>query len=175
VKTLNLLRHTKSSWSEPSLADHDRPLTKRGRRAAAAMGRHLVAANIVPDLVLCSTALRTRQTLDLILPAIKPPKIILDRQLYEASQRRLLDYLRDLPDGADSVLLIGHNPGLHTLALILAQPDTAAKLPPRLAKFPTGALASFRLAGRWQKLRPHGAEVTGFVTPAKIDAAGKPA
>lgn len=168
MTSLHLLRHAKSSWSEPGLADHERPLTRRGRRAAQAIARHLVDANIVPDLVLCSTALRTRQTLDLILPAIKPPKIILDRQLYEASERRLLDYLRELPDGAESVLLIGHNPGLQALALVLAHPDSAGALPPRLGKFPTGALASFRVGVRWPKLRPRCAEVIGFVTPQQL-------
>lgn len=168
MKTLHLLRHGKSSWSEPGIADHERPLTRRGRRAAQAIARHLVDANIVPDLVLCSTALRTRQTLDLILPSIKPPKIIIDRQLYEASERRLLDYLRELPDGAESVLLIGHNPGLQSLALTLAGRNSAGAPPETLGKFPTGALASFKIDGRWPKLRAHSAEVTGFVTPQQL-------
>ena len=168
MKTLHLLRHAKSSWSEPGLPDHERPLNRRGRRAGQAIGRHLVDANIVPDLVLCSTSLRTRQTLDLILPAIKPPKIVLDRQLYEASAARLLDYLKELPEAAEVVLLIGHNPGLHELALSLAAPTTVGALPPRLAKFPTGALASFQIAGRWAKLRAQGAAVSGYLTPHQL-------
>lgn len=165
MKTLHLLRHAKSSWTEPGLADHDRPLNGRGRRAAVAVAQHLVDANILPDLVLCSTALRTRQTLDLILPAIKPPKIVLDRQLYDAGFERLLDYLRGLPDEAESILLIGHNPGVHALALMLAHPQSAARLPSHDDKFPTAALASFHIAGRWPKLRPHRAAVMAFVTP----------
>lgn len=168
MKAIHLLRHAKSSWSEPGLADHDRPLSGRGRRAAELMARHLADANIVPDLVLCSTALRAHQTLDLILPAIKPPKIILDRQLYDAGERQMLDYLRDLPDGADAVLLIGHNPGLQLLAATLAKPESSVALPARGDKFPTAALASLRFAGPWPKLQAHRAALTAFVMPRDI-------
>lgn len=173
MRTLHLLRHAKSSWSDPGLADHDRPLSGRGRRAAGLVARHFVDANIVPDLVLCSTALRAHQTLDLILPAIKPPKIILDRQLYDAGERQMLDYLRGLPEGAEAVLLIGHNPGLHLLAATLAQPDSSAALPARGGKFPTAALASFRFAGPWPTLQARRAALAAFVTPRDIDPDGR--
>lgn len=168
VKAIHLLRHAKSSWSEPGLADHDRPLSGRGRRAAGVVARYLADANIMPDLVLCSTALRAHQTLDLILPAIKPPKIIIDRELYDAGERLLLDYIRDLPDAVEAVLLIGHNPGLQLLAMTLAQPGSKTALPEQDGKFPTAALASFQFAGSWPTLQPHRAALTAFITPRDI-------
>jgi phosphohistidine phosphatase len=89
MKTLHLLRHAKSSWKDPGLDDHDRPLSKRGRETAGAIAAYLRRAKIAPDLVICSTAVRARQTLDPIAKAIKPPKVILERELYEVAQGKI--------------------------------------------------------------------------------------
>jgi phosphohistidine phosphatase len=170
MKTVHLLRHAKSSWKDPALDDHDRPLAKRGRAAAKTVAAYLKRRGIVPDLVVCSTATRARQTFKPIAKAIKPPEIVLEDGVYAVPERALLRYLRALPERAGSVLLIGHNPGLHALALALADAASRRRLPPADGKFPTGALASFRFAGRWKELRPGSAALAGFATPKEMAA-----
>jgi Histidine phosphatase superfamily (branch 1) len=108
MKSLHLLRHAKSSWKDPGLNDHDRPLSKRGRQTAKMMAAYLRRAKIAPDLVICSTAMRARQTLDPIAKAKKPPKVVLEREIYGGAQGALWEQLWNLPESAKSVLLIGH-------------------------------------------------------------------
>jgi phosphohistidine phosphatase SixA len=110
-KRLYLLRHAKSSWKQPELADHDRPLASRGRRAAKAIARHLRERQIAPELVLCSTARRARETLERIEPALATAAVRREPQLYRASADVLFERLRTVPDDVASVMLIGHNPG----------------------------------------------------------------
>ncbi|HUI21228.1 MAG TPA: phosphohistidine phosphatase SixA [Methylocella sp.] len=168
MKFLYLLRHAKSNWQDPALSDHDRPLSKRGQRAAKIMAAYLKRSKIAPDLVICSTALRAQQTLDPIAKAIDPPKVILEREIYRGTQETLQEQLRDLPESVKSVLLIGHNPALHDLARELAKDDLNQLLPSDGEKFPTGAMASFRFDGAWKGLEPHGAALVSFVTPKAI-------
>ena len=113
-KRLALVRHAKSSWADPALADHDRPLNARGRRAAALVGEHLRAEGMEPDLVLCSSATRARQTLELfeLAPATD---IVIEDQLYGAAARELLVRMRRIPARVGSAMVIGHNPGLEEL------------------------------------------------------------
>ena len=165
MKTLHLLRHAKSSWKDPGLDDHDRPLSKRGRETARGIAAYLRRAKIVPDLVICSTAVRARQTLDPIAKAIKPPKVVLEKRIYEVAREKIWKHLWRLPKSADCVLLIGHNPGLHDLALSLADADSGELVPPRGGKFPTGAMASFRFDGAWKALQPHSAMFFSYATP----------
>jgi phosphohistidine phosphatase len=132
MRRLYLLRHANSSWDDETLADHDRPLSARGRRAADAIGRYLREHGIEPELVLCSSSARTRETLARIGLSGE-----LERDLYGASASELLARLRALPPSLESVLLIGHNPGMHDLALALTGE-------PR-DKYPTGALAVIEL------------------------------
>jgi phosphohistidine phosphatase len=172
LRTLHLLRHAKSSWDEPGLDDHDRPLAKRGRTAARALAAHLATLGLAPELVLCSTAARARQTLDLLMPPLRPGKVILDRAIYDAGERRLLKYLRALDDAVGSVLLIGHNPALQDLACALVDPDSARGLPPLQGKFPTGAFASFGFKTGWAALAPQGAVLLGYVAPRDLPPAG---
>src|ERR1700730_16542785 len=139
MKSLHLLRHAKSSWKDPGLNDHDRPLSKRGRQTAKMMAAYLRRAKIAPDLVICSTAMRARQTLNPIAKAKKPPKVVLEREIYGGAQRALWEQLWNLPESAKSVLLIGHNPALQDLALELAQTDKL--LPFAGEEFPTCAMA----------------------------------
>jgi phosphohistidine phosphatase len=168
MKSLHLLRHAKSSWKDPGLNDHDRPLSKRGRQTAKMMAAYLKRAKIAPDLVICSTAMRARQTLDPIAKAKKPPKVVLERDIYGGEQRALWEQLR--PESAKSVLLIGHNPALNDLALELAHADLNKLLESAGGKFPTGAMASFRYDGAWKALEPYGAVLTSYTTPKAIAA-----
>jgi phosphohistidine phosphatase len=167
VKQLFLLRHAKSSWDDPGLNDHDRPLAPRGQRAAKLIARHLREQQVEPELVLCSSAQRTRETLERIADALgEEPSIQIERELYGASDRRLLERLRAVDSGVRSVLLIGHNPGLEQLALGLA--GGGEQLPAVRRKYPTGALATLELAGHWRELGAASAELTAYVTPKQL-------
>jgi phosphohistidine phosphatase len=167
VKRIYVLRHAKSSWKDASLADHDRPLAGRGRRAAKAMRAHLRAEHIDPDLVLCSTAARARETLARIEPALGRQEVKVERALYGASADALITRLRRLPAKCDSVLLIGHNPGLQDLVLTLslAGPERDAVA----VKFPTAALATLEAPiDGWRELKPGATELSAFVRPRDL-------
>jgi phosphohistidine phosphatase len=169
MNSLHLLRHAKSSWNDSSLNDHERPLSKRGRQTAKMMAVCLRRAKITPDLVICSTAVRAQQTLDPIIKAMKkPPKIVLVRGIHEGAQQTLWEQLWNLPESAKTVLLIGHNPALHNLALELAHADLDTPLPSADEKFPTGAMASFRFDGAWKALEPHRAFLASYITPKTV-------
>jgi len=167
-KHLYLLRHAKSSWDQPDLADHDRPLAKRGRRAAQALARHLGEQEIAPELVLCSTARRARETLERIEPALATPAVRYRRALYGASASTLLECVRGLPDEVASVMLIGHNPGIEELTLSLAGPAGARRI--LGSKYPTAALAILAVPGvSWRDLDPGEAELIAFVRPRDLE------
>jgi phosphohistidine phosphatase len=167
VKHLYLLRHAKSSWKDATLADHDRPLSGRGRRAAKAVGRHMRADGIEPQLVLCSSALRARETLARIEPALGRGAVKVERQLYASSATALMARLRRLPGSVDSVLIIGHNPGVQELTLALAASPPASLG----AKYPTGALATLELRiDSWGTLDVGCGELIGFVRPRDLEA-----
>jgi phosphohistidine phosphatase len=162
---LHLLRHAKSSWKEGG-EDHERPLSRRGREAARRIGRGLPEATGPLDLVLCSSAHRARETLDLVLAAFAPrPHILIEGGLYLASRERLLERLRRLGEEDGNVLLIGHNPALFELALALAEPDAPAFAALFGSKFPTAARASFRVATRWATLGQPRPALVAYVAP----------
>lgn len=175
MKTLLLLRHAKSSWDDISLEDHDRPLSKRGRRTAEAVASFLVAELPKVDLVLGSTARRVWETLDPMLAIMKPARIVLERKLYMARPNALLERLRRLDESMETVLVVGHNPGLHEFALALGEPSALEQLPPVTDKFPTGAFASFGIATTWRRLAPGAAKFLGYKAPrdASAPAGGK--
>ncbi len=164
MKTLYILRHAKAAPEDPE-GDSERPLMKRGRKAAAAMGAYLARLKPPPRLVLCSTSLRTRETLEEVLPALHPaPQTVFEDALYLAGTSRLLERLQHLPEEAQSVLLIGHNPGLHQLAAALA-----SDADPLADGFPTAALAVLRIPGScWSGLRPHQAKLVDYQTPKSL-------
>jgi phosphohistidine phosphatase len=113
MKTLYLLRHAKSSWKDDTLLDIERPLNKRGRKAAETMGAFLRKKKIIPDLVLCSTAVRARQTTEIVLEVAKlSPDIHFEDGIYEADPTRLLELVRQIEKSKKAVLLVGHNPRL---------------------------------------------------------------
>jgi len=137
---------------------------KRGHKAAAAMGEYLATLKPAPALVLCSTALRTRETLDRLAPSLHgAPRILFEEALYLASARQLLERLQRLPESVHSVLLIGHNPGLHQLAMTLASESNGLA-----ESFPTAALAVLRIAESWAELHPRRAKLIDYRTPKSL-------
>jgi phosphohistidine phosphatase len=168
MRRVYLLRHAKSSWKDGSLADRERPLAGRGRKAARAMAGHLEDEGIRPDLVLCSPARRTRETLERIEDALGDGiEARFEDALYGATEATLLRCLNALPDEVDSVMLIGHNPGLEDLAMALA--SQGAELDRLREKFPTAALATIDLpADRWSAVERGRGELVAFVRPRDL-------
>ena len=168
LSELYLLRHAKAVPAEDGGADRERPLEPRGRKAAQAMGAWIGEHHLVPDLVLCSPSLRTRQTLDIITPGFdRPPKIVLEEALYLASADRLLARIRRVAASFDGVLLVGHNPAFHELALFLAE-STSGPLVARLGGFPTGAMARFEVSIPWSALGRRTARLAGVINPKEL-------
>jgi len=169
---LHLLRHAKSSRDD-SVEDRERRLSRRGRDDARAVGRTLPLALGGLDLVLCSSALRTRETAELALADVAShPEILFEDGLYLAGPAALLRRLTALDEIAGSVLLIGHNPGLHELALALALPEGKAYRALAQGKFPTTVRASFAIESPWSQLGKARHRLTDYVTVKSLDAEG---
>ncbi len=189
LRQLLLLRHAKSLWDDPKLSDHARPLNARGRASARAMREVMRDLGLSPDVVLVSSARRTLQTLECLGPWQELPLIEPLDALYLASARSMLEVVNDITDTVRSVLLIGHNPGLHELAMILAGAQAFAQVMPstqtptsepasfgtdnhmleRLAEgYPTGALAEFSVAGPWHQLGEGGGRLVRFLAPRDL-------
>jgi len=162
-KRLVLVRHAKSSWADPDIIDHDRPLNARGRRAAPLVGRHLRQAGLRPDLVLCSSATRARQTLELL--RIRPGgEVLVEDQLYGAGASELLTRLGKVPAAIGTVLLIGHSPGIEELARLLIVDGDAL-----IETFPTCAVADLLLPIRtWKELDSGVGRLHAFVIPRDL-------
>jgi len=162
-----VLRHAKSDWGQPGLADHDRPLAPRGRRAAGLLAAHLAKEEVAPDVVLCSTARRARETFELVQDALPASTtVFFERRLYGAASDELRARLHEVPDGDPSVMVVGHNPGLQDLVLELA-PAADPELVSRVeAKFPTAAFAAVDLdVDRWTGVHPGTGRLVAYVTP----------
>jgi phosphohistidine phosphatase len=175
---LFLLRHAKSDWTNAEGAlDHDRKLAPRGRKAAAALARYFRENGLTPQIILCSTSARTRETVKLILPAFaKAPRVRYLRSLYLTEWKVMLAAIRKMPASARSVLLVGHNPGIEELALALMRaPKTEAErgAERRLRKkYPTGALAILEFDGpSWAQILPGRGRLLRFVRPKDLQAA----
>ena len=154
-RTLHLLRHAKSSWDDPAATDHERPLAPRGRRAAAAIAGHLRDERIAPALVLCSSAVRTRQTLARVSAGFDPGcdvRIEIEGALYDVSAAELLTRIRRVADDVGSVMLIGHEPAIGELALTLAGPGSDAGAAGAAAgEVPDRGAGHVRLPGRLER------------------------
>jgi phosphohistidine phosphatase len=169
---LHMLRHAKSSWKD-DVEDHQRPLNRRGREAARLVGRHLPAAIGGVDLVLCSSAARTRETLDLALAGFPTqPRCMIENELYLADRAKLLDRLQRLGEADVDVLLIGHNPGLHELAIGLAEPDTPRSRALAAGKFPTAARVTFHILTPWSALGSSRHRLVDYVTAGSLSGGG---
>ncbi|GAA0572589.1 histidine phosphatase family protein [Craurococcus roseus] len=174
MRQLLLLRHAKSSWDDPGLSDHARPLNARGRRAASAMAGAMRDLGLQPDLVLVSSARRTLQTLEALTPFEDNALVEPMDALYLASASQLMDAVRKTPETVRSLLLIGHNPGLHELAVALAGEAAAVRggkgsAAGRLAEaYPTGALAEFTVGVPWRAVAPGSGRLVRFLSPRDL-------
>jgi phosphohistidine phosphatase len=166
---LLLLRHAKSRWDDPGLKDFDRPLAARGREAAVRMGAYMAQQGLTPDLILASSAVRARQTLELVRPHLGNPTTQFADALYLATPAALLQRLRKLGADAETVLLIGHNPGLHSLAVTLSGSGEKKRLEALGGKFPTAALAVLTFKERdWSEITAAGGRLCDFMTPKRL-------
>ena len=170
-RRLVLLRHAKSSWSDPGLADSERPLAPRGEKSAGTMGAQLVKRKLTPDRVLCSTAKRSRETWNGIRPLLaNPPEEVFEPDLYLAEPATLQGRITQTPARVSTLLVIGHNPGLQLYAAALAariDPDLAESI---RAKFPTAALLAVGFAGEeWASLTTAPLQLLAFDTPRQLE------
>lgn len=164
ARRLVLMRHAKSDW--PDVPDHERPLAARGRRDAPRVGRWLRRSEWPPDAVVCSTAVRARQTWELVAPELGvAPAVRLEPRVYEATALALLMLVRELPGSARTALIVGHNPGIAELAAGLAGPDGE-----RLHRFPTAAVAVLEAEREWADAAAGEAKLRAFVTPGELRA-----
>lgn len=171
MKTLLLLRHAKSSWSNPAARDHDRRLTTRGHQAATSMGGLLRQHGLVPELAVISPARRARETWERVLPELRAaPEAKTEDRLYMAEPPTLLRIVHDVPASADTVLLIGHNPGLERFAAQLAGSAEGDARQRMAKKFPTAALAVLRFdLANWAGVKPSSGRLDAFFTPRETD------
>lgn len=167
-RRLVVVRHAKSAW--PDLPDHDRPLAKRGRRDAPRAGAWLRNAGHIPDLVLCSTARRARETWQLAAETLGvSPPVRYEARLYGADLAALLAVIAEQPADAATLLVVGHDPSVQQLTLHLAKDrtgDAIGELVDRVrTKFPTCAIAVLAISGPWTELDQGSARLTNFVLP----------
>ena len=173
MRRLLLLRHAKSSWSEPGGRDHDRPLNRRGQEAAPRIGAYLARHGLIPDGILCSTARRARETWDLVAAeASAAPPATFTEKLYDASPRVLVDVFRGANPKAASLLVVGHNPGLQEVATALIASGDLEDRERLREKLPTAGLVVIDFAvDEWIKLHPHAGRLDRFVAPRWLDTA----
>lgn len=169
--TLMLLRHAKSSHAEGQMGDHDRPLSDRGRRDAPRIARYLESSRLKPDMVLCSTAVRARQTLEPILSIWPDIPVSFEDGLYLCTTEDAIRQLRAVTD-ANRVLLVGHNPTMEDLVgqLFDRKLDHQASLPTVFRKYPTGTLTELLIhKPSWADLTTSCAQIIRFVPPRTLD------
>lgn len=174
---LILLRHAKSDWPH-GVADHDRPLAARGRKAAPLMAAYLAEEGLIPDLALVSSARRTQETWALVAPVLakakasssQPDGIPMETEprIYEARVEILLTVLRGIRDDVRTLLVVGHNPGMAELTLLLSGGGDSHQLAELQRKFPTAALSVVGFTGRWSDLAPFKGRLDRFVTPKSL-------
>jgi phosphohistidine phosphatase len=171
MKILTLLRHAKSGWDDPVARDFDRPLNKRGRRAALTIGRAMRAEGMEFDAIIASPAARVVETLRDIAEgygrALEPRH---DQDLYLASPAVLLEHVQRADDGAQRLLVVGHNPGLEQLAIMLSGSDRSGKLSELADKYPTATVAVIEFdVGSWADVGKGGGALVRFIRPRDLD------
>jgi len=163
MKRLALIRHAKSSWKDASLADHDRPLAKRGKRDAPEMARRFAEGGFAPELVVSSSAKRARKTAKHVIGALERSEIFVDERIYMASSGDLLAYLRAFDDGKTAVAIVGHNPGLTDFCELLSGAG--------ISNIPTSGVVQLELdVDRWSDAAAGCAKVVDFDYPKKLAA-----
>lgn len=171
MKILTLLRHAKSTWDDPVARDFDRPLNRRGRKAAVTVGKALRDEGMEFDAVIASPAVRVVETLQDIAEgygrALEP---VNDADLYLASPAVLLDRIQHVDDSAQRLLVVGHNPGLEQLATLLSGSDSSGLLGELETKYPTATLAVIEFAvDRWADVAKGAGTLTRFIRPRDLD------
>ena len=168
--TLSLLRHAKSSWDNPGIQDFDRPLNDRGREAAPRMGAFMAGNGIVPELILCSPSVRTRQTLELVLPHFAPaPTVAYEDAIYLGAPSVFLRRVRKVEAKVTHVMIVAHDPGLHHLATDLSGSGDSDLLDLLAKKFPTAGLAVIVFDGKaWSKVRSGAGRLQVFMAPKRL-------
>ena len=173
MKTLILLRHAKSGWDDPVERDFDRPLNKKGHRAAGTVGRTLRAFDYHFDLVMASPAMRVKETIASVEEGFgEQLEPHYDRRVYLASVNTLMDVIHGAPDSADTLLLVGHNPGMEELVFLLV-PDRENDLERDKVeqKYPTAAVAEIRLdIDHWREASADSGHLIRFIRPRDLDA-----
>ncbi len=164
-RSIVLLRHAKADW--PDVADHERPLAEQGRRDAPAVGEWLTAQGHAPQLALCSTATRTRETWKLVAHHLPHrPRTVYEERIYEASPGEIIAMLGEVDDEVHDVLVVGHNPGMENLAGTLAgESDGEALAGLSRSGFPTAGVAVLRFTGSWKSVEPGTGTLTDFWAP----------
>lgn len=171
MKTLYLMRHAKSDWSTSHRDDHERPLNARGQKAAKRMADYMVTHGLVPDMVICSTATRARQTLDALLEtSANDVPVHYRRALYFTSPDVILDEIRDTDTAVERLLLVGHNPDTQAMAVHLADDPHNADVNAIARKYPTAALAAFEFAADdWKDVGWGGGRLKAFLRPKALE------
>ncbi|MFK3889659.1 SixA phosphatase family protein [Sphingomonas sp. NPDC079357] len=173
MKTLTLLRHAKSGWDDPVARDFDRPLNARGRRAAATMGRHLRDLGLTFDRVVASPATRVDETIVEVERGLgRALAPVWDRRLYLAAPTTLLDVVHECEAASGSLLLVGHNPGLEELTLLLIPDDASTLREAAEEKYPTATLAEITFdTDDWAAVAAGRGRLTRFIRPRDVDPA----
>ena len=169
--TLTLFRHAKSSWDHANLTDFDRPLNERGERDAPVMGHYLTEHQLIPDLILCSAASRARATLDLAWAdwPVKPHAEY-SEALYLATPDTMLGILHNVEGHPAHVMMIGHNPGMHSFAMSLARTGEADARYALSSKYPTAAIASITFdVEDWPDVKAGKGTLKLFISPKQVD------
>jgi phosphohistidine phosphatase len=175
MRRLMLLRHAKSDRGAPGVRDHDRTLNARGREAAPRIGAYMASHGLVPDLVICSTATRARETWDLAATSFRPPpKLVLEQRIYENDPRILLDLVRTVPSARKALLLVGHNPSFQSFADVIVASGHGDARQRLREKFPTAALAviDFAVDG-WDRVHPHSGRLDRLITPRLLETSSE--
>lgn len=162
MKTLFLLRHAKSSWKDETLADFERPLNSRGKRTTQTLSAFFTKERVNPDLILSSCAVRARQTIEAILRSGKlRNELRFDERIYEATAERLFDVISEVEKAVQSVMIVGHNPGLEELLAFLTGESKT---------MPTGALAKITFKdSNWNSIGPGKGTLEWLVKPKELE------
>lgn len=168
AKTLIILRHGQAQNSSADGSDHGRELTEQGKNESRKAGQALSDSGIVPDYVLCSTASRTRATLTEAQNYFSEPlNVEYSQKIYNSSERDLINEIAKTPETINSVLLIGHNPSLYQLAIMLAKDGEEQILHNLHFGFPTCAMAVIKFDGNWQEIKNSDSKLTLFAVPER--------
>jgi phosphohistidine phosphatase len=170
MKTLYLLRHAKAESGSATVGDEDRPLSARGREACKRIGGYMMAKAYTPAMALCSTSARTRETLELVAESHSGKlSYALEKKLYLATADEMLEQIHTADDTYASLMVVGHNPGMHHLAALLASAEYTPLRTILEIKYPTGALAVLTFdVKRWSDVTQGGGELKDFVIPSEL-------